>query len=86
MIRLIHKNSYWGITIERCFPAGFIILVVPHDELTIIVAKACRTRELSAEQKFTREHWRKQVLSVCGDGLKYFFTRAIFSWQCYEKR
>ncbi len=54
-----HENSYWGITIERCFPAGFIILVVPNDELTIIVAKACRTRELSAEQKFTREHWRK---------------------------
>ena len=34
--------------------------------------KACRTRELSAEQKFTRDHWRKQVHSMCGDILKVF--------------
>ena len=34
---------------------------------------ACRTRELSAEQKFTREHWRKQVPPVCGKILRDFW-------------
>ena len=34
--------------------------------------KACRTRELSAKQKFTRDHLCKQVPPVCGDVLKVF--------------
>ena len=32
-----------------------------------IAYKACPTRWVSAEQKFTRDYWRKQVLPVCGD-------------------
>ncbi len=35
--------------------------------------KACRTRELSAEQKFTRDHWRKQNPPVCGKILRDFW-------------
>ena len=29
-----------------------------------VVPIACRTRELHAEQKFIRDHWRKQVPPV----------------------
>ena len=38
----------------------------------------CRTRELSAEQKFIRTHWRKQVPPVCGDVLKVFVHSCHF--------
>ena len=38
-------------------PARRILAKFPNITRTI---KACRTRELSAEQKFTRDHWRKQ--------------------------
>ena len=41
--------------------------------------KACRTRELFAEQKFTRDHWRKQIPPVCGDVLKDFVPGEITS-------
>ena len=37
---------------------------------SFLYPKAWRTRELSAEQKFTRDHWRKQVPPVCGDVLR----------------
>ncbi len=39
----------------------------------LLWAKACRTRELSAELTVTREHWRKQVPPVCGKILKDFW-------------
>ncbi len=39
---------------------------------------ACRTRELSAEQKITRDYWRKQVPPVCGDVFKSFCSRVLF--------
>ncbi len=42
--------------------------------LSTSVPKACRRRELSAKQKFTRDRWRKHVPSVCGDVLKVFKT------------
>jgi hypothetical protein len=38
----------------------------------ITLCKACRTRELSAEQKFFREHWRKQNPPLCSKILKDF--------------
>ncbi len=35
--------------------------------------EACRTRELSAEQKFTRDHWRKQNPPVCAAKFREIF-------------
>ena len=46
--------------INNSFSCKLIRLRLPH------------TRAISAEQIFTRDHWRKQVLPVCGDVLKVF--------------
>ncbi len=40
--------------------------------------QACRTRELSAEQEFTRDHRRKQVTPVCGEILEVFVHACHF--------
>jgi hypothetical protein len=55
------------------FRNKLIEVLMIHIVLYAFRIKARRTRELSAEQKFTRDHWRiKQVPPVCGDVSRVF--------------
>ena len=47
-------------------------------------SKSCRTRELSAEQKFTRDHWRKQVPPYAATFWKFLLTK-VFERNVWEK-
>ena len=53
---------------STCGTRAHHVAITPSDWFS----KACRTQELSVEQKLSRDHWRKQVTPVCGDFLKVF--------------
>ena len=62
-----HLRSCWYILKHTAHVADIVL------SLHNIRSEACRTRELSAEQKFTRDYWRKQNPPVCGKILSDFW-------------